>query len=350
MTPLTKQKIADVDSKNMFGLISDFPDHWQKAAQLTEDLNLSVDASRISNILIAGMGGSAIGGDLISAYAEDTLSVPVAVNRHYKLPSWVNEHTLFIASSYSGNTEETLATTYEALDRGAQAVAITSNGALLKLVQDRDLDYVKIPGGMPPRAALAYSFVPQYQIFRALGFIDDNDSHLRETHQMLEEQCQSYANVDENEALSLAEAIQGTLPLIYSDGKFMAPINRRWNTQFEENAKTLCYGNVLPEMNHNEIVGWENIAHLAGRISVIFLHDQEDDERIEKRMEITRELVEDRADSVHTFHTRGRSRLTRMFSLIQLGDWTSLYLALITDTDPTPIARIDLLKRKLAEA
>ncbi len=129
----------------------------------------------------------------------------------------------------------------------------------------------------------------------------------------------------------------------------MAPVNARWRTQFEENAKTLCYGNVLAEMNHNEIVGWENIAHLTGRLSVIFLKDKEDDSRVTKRIDVTIQLIEESAASVHTFRSRGESRLARMFSLIRFGDGVSLYLTLITNTDPTPIVRIDLLKRKLAE-
>ncbi|HKI47393.1 MAG TPA: bifunctional phosphoglucose/phosphomannose isomerase [Balneolales bacterium] len=349
MVSLTQKKIAAVDSENMFKLVRDFPNHWQKAMSYSKDQGIKVDISRVRNIMISGMGGSAISGDLIGAYVEDRLPIPLIVNRHYRLANWVREDTLFIGCSYSGNTEETLTATNEALGRGAQVIVMTSGGALLDLAQKRDLQYIKIPGGLPPRAALAYKFIPLYQFFRNVGFIEEDDNPFSETLNLLLEQNQSYQNFEENEALSLAETVKDTLCVIYSDGKLMAPVNVRWRTQFEENAKTLCYGGVLPEMNHNEIVGWENVAHLTGRLSVIFLRDKEDDPRVTKRINVTREIIEESAASVHTFRSRGESRMARMFSLIQFGDWVSLYLALITNTDPTPIVRIDLLKRKLAE-
>ena len=350
MVKLTYEKIAAIDSENMFQLKLNFPDHWEEAIKISNDLRINLDTSKVRNVLISGMGGSAISGDLIAAYTNDRLSIPVMVNRHYKLPRWVDEHTLFIGCSYSGNSDEILTSTHQALQRGAHVVVITSGGALLELAQKKDLPFGKIPGGLPPRAALPYNFVLQYQLFRNLGFINENDDPLLETLDLLRDQSQSYQNIEENEALSLAEAVRDALCIIYSDGKILAPVNARWRTQFEENAKTLCYGNVLPEMNHNEIVGWENIAHLTGRLSVIFLQDKEDDKRITKRINVTRELIQESAASVFNFSSRGDSRMARMFSLIQFGDWTSLYLALITNTDPSPVARIDLLKRKLDEA
>lgn len=349
MVKLTYEKISAIDSENMFRLKLDFPDQWEEAIKISNDFRINVDIKRVQNIQISGMGGSAISGDLIASYTNDRLSIPVMVNRHYKLPKWVDEHTLFIGCSYSGNSGEILASTHQALQQGAQVVVITSGGTLLELAQRKDLPYVKIPGGLPARAALPYNFVLQYQLFRNLEFINENDDPLLETLDLLREQSHSYQNIEENEAISLAEAIRDTLCIIYSDGKILAPVNARWRTQFEENAKTLCYGNVLPEMNHNEIVGWENIAHLTGRLSVIFLQDKEDDKRITKRIDVTRELIQESAASVFNFSSRGESRMARMFSLIQFGDWTSLYLALITNTDPTPLPRIDLLKWKLNE-
>ena len=202
---------------------------------------------------------------------------------------------------------------------------------------------------MPPRAALGYSFVPLFRIFQQLGYIDETSEVLSETAEYLNRQGQLFANTDDNEALSLAEDLTNTLPVVYSDATIMAPVNLRWCEQFEENAKTLAYGNTLPEMNHNEIVGWEQIIHLTGRLSVIILRDRDDHPKVRQRMHIVEELIEDQVSSINVLTTRGEARLTRMFSLIQLADWTSFYLAVVNDVDPTPIAKIDLLKRKLAE-
>jgi len=350
MTQITEGLISKIDGSGMWDLIKSFPDHWKEISDQTRDHDFKVDASAINNICMSGMGGSAIGADLIRAYSYNTCPVPVQIVRHYDIPNWVNENTLFVACSFSGNTEETLSALDQAHKAGAQCFAVTSGGSLLIQANEMDFDYIKIPGGMPPRAALAYSFVPLFRLFQYLGYLDEGEEALTETQEYLANEVDLLANYEENnEAKALAGDIKDTLPVIYSDARMLDPVHLRWRGQFEENAKTLAYGNVLPEMNHNEIVGWEQIAHLAGRLSVIFLRDAEDNERVQKRMEVTRELVQEQAVSLHVLDSRGQSRLTRLFSLIQMADWTSIYLALLTETDPTPIAPIDLLKSKLAE-
>lgn len=341
--------IQAIDSQNMWELLTGFPDQWQEAVELTENLQLTIDKDQVQNICFVGMGGSAIGADLIRAYSYKTCPYPVQVVRHYRIPCWVGKSTLVVACSFSGNTEETLTAHHAALEKGAQSVAVTSGGELTMRAQKRGFDYIQIPGGMPPRAALGYSFVPVYRIFQHLGVIKGGDDELLETYKLLSKQSDLLSDADGNEALQLAEDIEGTLPIIYSDATTMEPVNLRWRGQFEENAKTLAYGNTLPEMNHNEIVGWEQIVHLTGRLSVIMLRDREDDHRVQRRMEIVEELVEDQASTLQILKSRGKSRLARMFSLIQLADWTSFYLAMLNEVDPTPIAKIDLLKRKLAE-
>jgi len=347
--PLTKEHIESIDTQNMWKLIKEFPNQWDEAIKLTEDPDFSINKNNINNICLAGMGGSAIGADLIRAYSYHTCPLPVQVVRHYNIPHWVDEHTLFITCSFSGNTEETLSAMRQARERNAQIIAVTTGGQLLLEATREDFDYINIPGGMPPRAALGYSFVPLFRVFQKLGFLDEGDRALRETEVFLNEQGELLSDLNENEALTLAENLTDTLPIIYSDATAMEPVNLRWRGQFEENAKTLAYGNLIPEMNHNEIVGWEQIVHLTGRLSVIMLYDKKDNSRVNKRMEIVKDLIQDQAASVHVLNTRGESRLTRLFSLIQLADWTSFYLAVINDVDPTPIAKIDLLKSRLAE-
>lgn len=347
---MDKAFIQSIDSQDMWDNLTGFPQQWQEAINLTSNLELKVDKKRINKIGFAGMGGSAIGADLIRAYSYNMCPHPIQVVRHYEIPDWIDENTLFIGCSFSGNTEETLSALEKARDKGAQAIAVTSGGELMIKAAREDFDYIKIPGGMPPRAALGYSFVPLFRIFQYLGFLDEDEKALNETKQLLTEQNDIFSDTEDNEALQLAKELVDTLPIIYSDATLMEPVNLRWRGQFEENAKTLAYGNLLPEMNHNEIVGWESIVHLTGRLSVIILKDTEDNDRVKKRMRIIEELVQDQAASIHTLETRGKSRLARTFSLIQLADWTSFYLAMLNEIDPTPIAKIDLLKSKLAEA
>ncbi|MEQ8579720.1 MAG: bifunctional phosphoglucose/phosphomannose isomerase [Balneola sp.] len=346
---ISKELINKVDSGNMWGLISSFPNHWNEVMKLTEDITLNIDSTKIRNICFSGMGGSAIGADLIRAYSLKSCPHPVQVNRHYEVPNYINEETLFIACSFSGNTEETLTALSSALEKGAQVIGVTSGGTLKKQAIEHEFDYIQIPGGMPPRAALAYSFVPLFRIFQTLGFLDEPNSVLDDTYNLLRDGVSKFTDVDDNDALALARELNESLPIIYSDALLMEPVNLRWRGQIEENSKMLVYGNLIPEMNHNEIVGWEHIAHLAGRLTVVMLKDQDDNSRVTKRMEIVKELVMDQALSVIEISTIGNSRLERMFSLVQLADWVSMYLALLNEIDPTPIAKIDILKSKLAE-
>lgn len=346
---LTKELIESVDTLNMWGHIAGFPNQWDEAIKLTEDLKLTVNRERIDNICFAGMGGSAIGADILRAYSYHCCPHPVQVVRHYDIPGWVDERTLFIACSFSGNTEEALLALQQARKQQAQTVAVTSGGELLLQAARKEFDYMKIPGGMPARAALGYNFIALFRIFQYLGYLDEGDEALSETELFLSEQSELLSDIHGNEALSIAEDLNDTLPIIYSNAVAMQPVNLRWRGQLEENAKTLAYGNSLPEMTHNEIVGWERVIHLTGRLSVLILQDEQDHMRVQKRMSIIRDLIADQTATIHVLNTRGKSRLTRLFSLIQLADWTSYYLAVINRIDPTPTAKIDLLKSRLAE-
>ncbi|SMO66926.1 bifunctional phosphoglucose/phosphomannose isomerase [Fodinibius sediminis] len=343
-------RIEAVDTQDMWSYLVGFPEQWKEAGKLTKEVDFTIDKDRIQTICLVGMGGSAIGADLIRACCYHSSPYPLQVIRHYEIPGWVDEHTLVIGCSFSGNTEETLTAVASARRKGAQAVVITSGGELLLNAAREGYDYIKIPGGIAPRAALGYSFVPLFRLFQYLSLTDEGEEALKETHQLLREQNGLFSNPDDNEALTLARELNDTLPIIYSDATLMEPVNLRWRQQFEENAKTLAYGNSLPEMTHNEIVGWERVVHLTGRLSVIMLVDEGDNKRVKQRMQIVEELIAYQTASMHVFETRGQSKLARMFSLIQLADWTSFYLAILNGTDPTPVAKIDLLKSKLAEA
>jgi len=346
---ITPEFLKDIDTDDMLGKLEGFPSQWREAVDLTRDVSWPIDSSRIRNVCISGMGGSAIGADIIRTHSLDQCPVPVFVNRRYDLPQWVGAHTLFVACSFSGNTEETLHALQQAKSKNAQIVAVTSGGKLLLEASREDYGYVKIPGGMPPRAALAYSFVPLFQLFNYLGFTDEGADALEETAKMLEEQAIILSETLNNPALMIAREIQDTLPIIYTGSGLLESVGLRWRGQFEENSKVLSYGNSIPEMNHNEIVGWEQVAHLTGRLSVIMLEDEDDHPKEKQRMQIVKELVEELTVYSTQLKSFGNSRLARQFSLIQIGDWVSFYLALINEVDPTPIAKIDLLKSRLAE-
>ncbi|MEX2641592.1 MAG: bifunctional phosphoglucose/phosphomannose isomerase [Balneolales bacterium] len=349
MTELNQEKIKQIDSENMWDLMRAFPGHWREARTSTVRLVFRQHVNPYSNICILGMGGSAIGGDLISSYAYNNCPLPVLVNRNYDLPAWVGENTLVIVSSYSGDTEETLKAYEVARDRKAGIICISTGGEVMRLAEKYGHDRIFIPGGMTPRAALAYNFIPLFRIFQHYGFISDTDEILEETAAFLDEQAGLLSNYRGNEALDLADTIADTLPIVYSNSTFLAPVNLRWRGQLEENAKILAYGNLFPEVSHNEIVGWERIAHLTGRISVIMLRDEDDNPRVKRLMEMTEELIKDHVSSLTVLTTQGPNRLARLFSLIQVADWTSLYLALINESDPTPITKTDLLKYRLSE-
>lgn len=349
MTELTEDKIKQIDSEGMWQLMRDFPKQWTDAEALTSNLVFTGDKKAFANICILGMGGSGIGGDLITSYAHKNCPLPIQVNRNYDLPAWVNENTLVIVSSYSGNTEETLEAFDIARNRKSKIICISTGGEVMKQAEKAGSDQVYIPSGMTPRAALAYNFIPLFRIFQHFEFIQDSDDVLNETASFLSEQAELLSNINENEALELANRLEDTLPIVYSNSTFLAPVNLRWRGQLEENAKILAYGNLFPELNHNEIVGWERIAHLMGRVSVIMLHDEDDNPRVKRRMKITEDLIVGHVSSLITLTTQGPNRLSRLFSLIQVADWTSLYLALINEIDPTPITKVDLLKTKLSE-
>ncbi|MGM0506316.1 MAG: bifunctional phosphoglucose/phosphomannose isomerase [Bacteroidota bacterium] len=340
---------VDVDLDGMWTHLVSFADHWRETVKLTTDVDWRIDPERIDRICLAGMGGSAIGADLIRSYAAPSSRRPVHVNRSYTVPGWVGESTLFVACSYSGNTEETLSALAEAKERGAQIVAVTSGGELLLQASKEGFGYVRIPGGLPPRAALAYSFVPLFRLFSELGELPEGDEVLDVTADQLERQSELLSDPAHSQARTLALDLRDTLPIIYTGPDLLESVGVRWRCQFEENAKTLAYGNTIPEMNHNEVVGWEQVAHLTGRLSMIQLEDEQDHPKVVQRARIVREMLDDRVVHSTLLASAGPNRLARQFSLIQLGDWVSYYLAVEQGVDPTPIAPIDLLKSRLSD-
>lgn len=342
------EDIRRVDPQGMYDAIRDFPEQWRQGRELARGFDPGFTVEGKDHLVVAGMGGSAIGGDLLRTLVADTARLPVTVVRHYQLPGFVTERSVVIASSYSGNTEETLAAFEEARARGATVVCVASGGELLRRARTEGLPYLQIPGGLQPRAALGYSFTALLTIAEHIGLVAPDEAAWNETQELLEQQSEVFGDPSGNDALELAEALQDRLPFIYSGTGLMEAVNLRWRCQIQENAKRLASGNVYPELNHNEIMGWEYPGPLHEMIGVIVLRDREDHPRVQQRMEVTRALISDRAGYWAEVQSQGESRLARMMSLVNLGDWVSLYLAVLLGVDPTPVPLIGQLKETLA--
>jgi len=330
-------------------LVQSFSAQVEGAMQVARTLSLTVP-SRIGNVVVCGMGGSAIAGDVIRAATATLLPVPLLVCRDYRLPAFVGSSTLVFASSYSGNTEETISAYEQARAAGASIVCLTSGGKLASLAQSHGHPVIQLPGGLPPRAALGHSAVMLLGALSVLGLAPDMTEPLRETVELLIRLAARYGiEVPEhdNRAKTIARSLQGRLVAVYASNANLDPAAVRWRGQMEENAKNLAFHHLLPEMNHNELVGWQLPEQALRQIGVVFLRDQGDHPQMQRRFDFTKEIVSRRTSVVHEVWSEGESLLARIFSVICLGDFVSLYLACLNSVDPTPVSVIETLKQRL---
>lgn len=339
------------DPENMFAAIFHFPDQMAQAMDIGEKISLKYTQGTIRNIIIAGMGGSAIGGDVVSTLVGNQLKIPFIVNRHYDLPSWVNDETLVIVSSYSGNTEETLSAYEQANNRGAQVCGITTGGKLGLLLDENQQDNISIPGGLQPRAALAFSFIPMLWVLHHLSLIDSSFINAIQTaSETIRKNRERYSlENDENPTYALAQQVCQLIPVIYGANPSTSTVAVRWKGQLAENAKMPAYQNELPELNHNEIVGWENNPNLLEKLLVIWLKDESDHPRIKHRQTITRSILAENNVQQTQVSVEGASLIERIIHLIYFGDWVSFWCALRHGTDPSPVHKIDTLKQELGK-
>ncbi|HEX9952822.1 MAG TPA: bifunctional phosphoglucose/phosphomannose isomerase [Rubricoccaceae bacterium] len=344
---------ATQDPQDMRAAVRAFPDHLQTgwdAAEATDDLALFLpELPDLNGVVLVGMGGSAIGGDLVRTLAADHSPVPFLVIRDYTLPAWVSARTLVIASSYSGGTEETLAAYAEAEARGARLVVVTSGGDIAEKAAAAGVPTVTIPGGLQPRAALGYSLGAVLRLARALGLLALPDAEFDAAVADARDRAARHdADDDANPARALSEAYVDRLPVVYTAAGFLEAVAMRWRTQLHENAKHPAVGNVFPELDHNEIMGYESgPADLLARMHVEVLRDRDDHPQVQKRYAATRDLVSGDVHGWTEVMTDGESRLARMLSLVQLGDAASYWLAIRKGVDPTPVETIQALKKTL---
>ncbi len=326
-----------------------FPAQVAGAAEVARTLVLPVPP-RVANVIISGMGGSAIGGDVIRTAIATSLRVPLLVCRDYRLPAFIDSSTLVFASSYSGNTEETLSAYEQARAADAAVICLTSGGKLAARARSHGYPVIQLPAGLPPRAALGYSAVMLLGALTALGLVPDMTDPLRESVELLNQLvARNSPEMPEknNRAKMMARSLHGLLVAVYASSAILEAAAVRWRGQIEENGKNLAFHHLLPEMNHNELVGWEFPEQSLRQIGVVFLRDRGDHGQVQRRFDLTREIVAPKAGIVHEVWSEGESLLARIFSVICVGDFVSLYLAWLNSVDPTPVPVIEILKQKL---
>ncbi len=344
--------LKSVDPDGMAARVSELPAQCRKARSLVEACSLPIEYRLVDEVVILGLGGSAIGGDLVRNLVQDSCSVPILVNRDYGLPAFVDDHTLVIASSYSGETEETLAAFAEALERGAWPLAVTTGGRLAQICQKQGLPLITFDYESQPRAALGFSFVLILGILRELDLIRDMWEQLEEAI-VLTERLQSQIGVqvpdEENAAKQLARRLEERLPVVYGAGH-LSEVARRWKCQFNENSKGWAFWEVLPELNHNAVAGYEFPITLREVARVLMLSSDLYHPRHRVRLQVTGEILEEKGIAHEFIQVEGESRLSQALWAIHFGDYVSYYLAALRGIDPTPVRTIDYLKERLAGA
>lgn len=339
--------IKKYDSENQFNVLLN--SYEQIEFVKSNDFSLSsAAADKIRNVVICGLGGSAISGDLFFNVFKDELKTPLFVNRNYGLPEFVNENTLVILSSYSGNTEETLSAGEEALKRRAQIVCQSTGGKLENFAINNNLPLAKLKKGFQPRYAFYLNFFTLVKIFEKTGLISNQDSFLTGSAKLLKTKGEEYSREDSSPVL-LAEKLIGFIPVIYSTDGVTSGIGLRLKEQFNENSKLHAFHNVLPEYNHNEIVGWETFNPNYFNAKVIYIADEVYHPKIKKRIEITSQLISKSSAEIIILESSEANFKLRTMDLIYLGDWISFYLAVMRGKDPSEIDYIHYLKNQLVK-
>jgi glucose/mannose-6-phosphate isomerase len=323
-------------------LIEDFTKHITAAIKISNSTTLTPFSGKIENVLICGLGGSGIGATIIAQVVSDEANCPIIVNKDYKIPGFVNKNTLVLCCSYSGNTEESLEMLAHAEAKGATISCVTAGGKLGEIAKEKGYNHIIIPNGHPPRAAFGLAFPTLFFMLNHYNVI---------SHNFVDQFNNAISTIDAeeenviNEAKEITEKLVNKIPVIYSDANYEG-VSVRFRQQLNENSKILCWHHSIPEMNHNELVGWrtknENLA------IVIFRNDN-DYFRTQKRMEVNKTVFEKYTSTIIEVHSKGNSQLEKSLYLIHLGDWVSLLLGNKNGVDITEVDVITALKGELAK-
>jgi len=344
-----------LDPGGMLKYAVNFPDQLEQATCIGQAFRPDARLREPAQIVLAGMGGSAVGGDFLARLCQDHLPIPFLVIRDYSLPRFVGPDTLVVVSSYSGNAEETLAAGAAALERRARLVCITTGGELGEFAQAHGLPAIRIPQTDPPmrpRAAWGYSFIPLVFLVHSLGLYPEAPNQMREALGVvteLRDQLHPDVLIEQNPAKGLALALEEKIPWVHGTGGIMGAAAYRWRCQFNENSKVLAYSSEYPELDHNEVVGWELSPELARQIAVVILRRPGESWRTEVRLQFTHHLVGAKSP-VHVIEARGVSPLAQLLWAVYYADFASIYLAFLHRADPASTSPIDELRRRLAQA
>lgn len=346
------QDISKIDKSGMIDTIEKFPEHIQETIEIMNTTDLP-SLYKIDDIIISGMGASAISGDIIQMLFLDKFDIPIYVNRAYELPKWANKNTLVISQSYSGNTEETLSTFKHAYQKHCKILGISSGGKLEEYCKNRQLPHVKIPSGLQPRAATAYVLFSSLLSFKKVGLLQSEiESEIQETITVtkeLRDKIKKTVPENQNPAKQLAKQIHNTTPQIYGWGVY-TPIAKRWIQQFNENSKKIARYDEVPECNHNDIIGWSMDSDVSKKFTTILFRDSElETVYLSTRLRFMKKLFDDVASNSIEIHPIGKKRLAKMMYMMYLGDYTSCYLAILRNIDPTPVIAITELKNELSK-
>jgi len=346
------EKITMVDKAHMLDGLARFPEQIKEALTIAEAVQ-RFNFLKIDNVVVAGMGGSAISGDIMLSLFRDKLDVPLVVNREYDLPKWVNKDTLVICISYSGNTDETLSSFKIASQKKCKILCISTGGKLQDLAEKRGIPFIKIPAGIQPRAATAYLLFPSIIFLKKIGLLKTAiETDIEETIAVTTDFVtlnKKEVPEENNLAKQLAKKIFNTIPQIYGWGVY-TPIAIRWRHQLNENSKIIARSDIVPECNHNDIVGWSGNPDISKQFSCILFRDK-DEETIDMktRLNFMRDLFHNTAGNVIEVSPKGKNQLAKMMYLMCLGDFTSCYLAVLRGINPSPVNIITELKKRLAE-
>jgi len=324
-------------------LVTDFPLQLQEALIIGKNHKFITSPENFSNIVVTGLGGSGIGATIVQNYVFDKIRIPFIVNKDYFLPAFIDKTSLVIVCSYSGNTEETLMAMQQARKKRAKIICITSGGKVAEFARAKKLDCILVPAGMPPRSCLGYSLIQILAVLSHLGYIAN--TYEREVKAAIKLLKADAENIKKN-ATALAKKIVGKTPVVYSSS-FMEGVAIRFRQQLNENSKMLAWHGAIPEMNHNEMVGWRDD---ASDKAVIILRDKDDFERTQLRMEIGKKIIKKYHPTILEIQSEGKTYWERVFFLIHITDWISVYLADMRNMDAVEVKVIDYLKGELAKA
>jgi len=347
------RKIDEIDPSGMLKAEEEFYRQLTGSKEIIKNTDISrLSGNEFKGLAILGMGGSGFSGDIIKALTADEIKIPVAVVKGYDLPAFIGKGWLVMAVSYSGNTEETISAVKKAIDQGSEIIVKCSGGKLERLAQNFGYTLVKIPSGLQPRGAIGYLFYPAYLALKELGFIEIKAEDEEEAFKMIKDKSVTYNRnnpAEKNLAKKLAIDIGDRLPIIYGTEGIYTALAYRLKCEINENGKTPCWWHDFSELNHNETVGWERLSDITKKFVVITFRDPDETPKLKTRIEITLEQVREKVDSIIQIPVEGKSKLAKALSTLYLGDISSVYHAIFTGVDPTPVEKIEFLKKELAK-